>query len=128
MKKENSNDKKLFQKKETDLYQKIVHLALDIKAFNEQVYDLREVSAEMDYAVLVNSNSIMHAKGISENVELQLKKQNVYALGIEGKKGSDWILMDYNEVILHIFTDEAREHYDLDTVFQKYFKATKINL
>ena len=117
-------------KKKTEklLYQKIVHLAQDIKAFNEQVYDLRKVSAEMDYVVLINGNSMMHIKGIGENVEIQLKKQKIYPLGIEGKKDSPWVLMDYNEVVLHIFTDEARELYNLDEVYQKYFKAKKINL
>ena len=71
-------------KKKTEklLYQKIVHLAQDIKAFNEQVYDLRKVSAEMDYVVLINGNSMMHIKGIGENVEIQLKKQKIYPLGI----------------------------------------------
>ena len=84
-------------KKKTEklLYQKIVHLAQDIKAFNEQVYDLRKVSAEMDYVVLINGNSMMHIKGIGENVEIQLKKQKIYPLGIEGKKDSPWVLMDY---------------------------------
>ena len=56
------------KKTEKHLYQKILHLALDIKAFNEQVYDLREVSAEMDYVILINGNSMMHLKGIGENV------------------------------------------------------------
>ena len=74
------------KKTEKHLYQKILHLALDIKAFNEQVYDLREVSAEMDYVILINGNSMMHLKGIGENVEIQLKKQKIYPLGIEGMK------------------------------------------
>ena len=74
------------KKTEKHLYQKILHLALDIKAFNEQVYDLREVSAEMDYVILINGNSMMHLKitvekcrnsfqligAFFENVEIQL--------------------------------------------------------
>ena len=66
-------------------------------------------------------------KGKIENVEIQLKKQKIYPLGIEGKKDSPWVLMDYNEVVLHVFTDEARELYNFE-VYQKYFKAKKINL
>ena len=84
------------KKTEKHLYQKILHLALDIKAFNEQVYDLREVSAEMDYVILINGNSMMHLKGIGENVEIQLKKQKIYPLGIEGKKDS----LGFWEVVL----------------------------
>ena len=122
------NENFLIRKSSKPFYQKILNLALDIKAFAETVYDLRQVSAEMDYVVLVNGNSTMHIHGISENVEIQLKKQKIYALGTEGKKDSTWILMDYNEVVLHIFTDGAREHYNLDEVYQKYFKAKQINL
>ena len=50
-------------------------------------------------------------------METALKKQGVYALGIEGKQSNQWVLMDYNDVVFHVFENERRGFYDLDSLW-----------
>ena len=107
---------------------KITDLLIDIKAFDIAIYDLREISAEMDYVIVSSGNSLMHIKGISRNVAAKLKEEKIMPFGSIEHGDSLWVLLDYNEIILHIMTDETREYYNLDEFYHKDLKANKIVL
>ena len=81
------------------------------------VIRLKEISSFTDYFIIMNGNSTRQNTAIYENVEKELKKENILPLHIEGKENAEWILMDYGSFILHIFSKEAREYYSLEKLW-----------
>ncbi len=75
-----------------------------------------------DYFVLTTANSTTHAGAIMEEIEKKMKLRGYYPLGIEGVPFNHWIVMDYGDVIAHIFLEEFRELYDLEHL---WFDAPK---
>ncbi|MCP4196996.1 MAG: ribosome silencing factor [Proteobacteria bacterium] len=95
----------------------IAEVALDKLA---ESLDIIDVGGKVDYTnfvVICSARSQRHVDAIVSGVETALKKQDIYALGIEGRQSSQWILMDYNDVVLHVFEDERRGFYDLDSLW-----------
>lgn len=67
-----------------------------------------------DYFVLASGRSARHVQGIADFILEEMAKRGHKPLGVEGKAGGTWILMDYNEVIIHVFHDPVRRFYDLE--------------
>ena len=101
-----------------DLLKRITQAANDLKALELVEVDLIEKSTIADYLVICHGTSITHLKGISDRIEMDLKKNNILPLGIEGREGGEWILMDYNDVIVHLFLEEVRRQYQLEDLYQ----------
>ena len=80
-------------------------------------FDLRAVSSVADFFVIVTGQSEPHLKAIRNEIEARLKEKGVTARGIDGYPLSQWVVMDYNEVIVHIFSKERREFYDLERLW-----------
>ena len=80
-----------------------------------KVLDLREVSAVSDYFVLCTAANARQAKAIGDAIHEALKGERVLPLSIEGQQPGTWILMDYLDVVVHIFQPQAREYYALET-------------
>ncbi|HIC92318.1 MAG TPA: ribosome silencing factor [Syntrophaceae bacterium] len=91
-----------------------IHAALNKKALDLILLDVRKVSSFADYFIICSGQSSRHVQGIASFIEESLAKQGIYPLGIEGFTQGSWILMDYNEVIIHIFYKPIREFYDLE--------------
>jgi len=70
--------------------------------------------SRLDYFIICSGQSSRHVQGIASFIEESLAKEGIYPLGIEGFTQGSWILMDYNEVIIHIFYKPIREFYDLE--------------
>lgn len=83
--------------------------ALEIRAV--QVDDLTILA---DYFVMATGNSTTQVSAIADEVEFQLGKLGVKPIHIEGHDSKRWVLMDYGDVIVHVFTPDAREYYDLE--------------
>lgn len=81
------------------------------------VIDIGEISSFADYFVIMHGNSHRQNKAISENIREQLKKEDITPLSIEGMDNADWILMDYGNFILHIFSRKTREFYDIEQLW-----------
>ena len=88
--------------------------ALEKKGKDLVILDVRRVSSYTDYIIIVSANSARHVQGIADSVEESLYKEGFYPMGIEGKIEGHWVLMDYGDVILHIFYEPIREIYDLE--------------
>ncbi len=71
----------------------------------------------MDFFVIASGTSRRQMLAIAEEVSRNLKKEGNPPLGREGYEESTWILQDYGDVVLHLFTDEAREMYDLESLW-----------
>lgn len=88
------------------------------KAHRLRILDLREISSFTDYFVLCSGLNMRQIQAVSDEVELVLKRNGRTPLGIEGYERAEWILLDYGEFIVHVFSENAREFYDLDRLWR----------
>lgn len=88
---------------------------LDKKAFNVRILDVREISSLTDFLVLASGSSDRQVKAAAESVNLGLKKDyDTRPIGIEGMNDGRWVLIDYGDVMVHVFHEPVRLFYDLD--------------
>jgi len=71
-----------------------------------------------DYFIIIGARNSKLTKRIEEEIELNLKKHGIYAISIDGANEGNWILMDYDEFVIHIFTEEYRLYYDLERLWR----------
>ncbi|MDT8445313.1 MAG: ribosome silencing factor [bacterium] len=102
-----------------DLLKLITSTLEDSKALDIVEIDLVGESSLSDYIVLCSATSSAHAKGIHDKVHLAVKEKGIYPLGVEGETDGGWILMDYNDVILHIFEEDLREVYHIEEMHKR---------
>jgi ribosome-associated protein len=88
--------------------------ALEKKAEEVVVLDLRGVSGYTDFLVIGSGQSDRQIESISESVEKELKSQGHRVVGTEGQRGGRWVLLDFGDVVVHVFHQEERGHYDLE--------------
>jgi ribosome-associated protein len=100
-----------------ELVEKIVHCALDKKAADLVVLDLHEISSICDYFIICTVESTPQVKAVFEHVEAELKQENTRVWHIEGTGNLQWVLMDYVDVVVHIFLPEVREFYSLERLW-----------
>ena len=81
------------------------------------VLDLRGIASFTDFFIIMHGNSSRQNKAIYENIAMELKKENIKPLSIEGKERADWILMDFGSFIVHVFSREVREYYSLEKLW-----------
>jgi len=91
-----------------------VKAALGMKAFNVVVLDVRELTSFADTFIICSGRSHRQVSAIAEFIEHQLKKQGTKPLGVEGLREGHWVLMDYGDVVIHIFYEPIRIFYDLE--------------
>lgn len=93
-------------------------VALDNKGQNVIVLDVTAQSAEFDFFVLATGTSRRQLHAISEQIDDELEKVlGDHRMGIEGYQESRWIVLDYGSVVIHLFDDETREYYDLESLW-----------
>lgn len=93
--------------------------ALDSKkALDIKVIKIQDISAIADYFVIATGTSSTHVKALADEVEAQLDEAGISVSHVEGYRSNSWILLDYVDVIVHVFSDEAREYYDLERLWQ----------
>lgn len=88
------------------------------KALNIKVIKIQDISAIADYFVIATGTSSTHVKALADEVETQLDEAGISVSHIEGYRSNSWILLDYVDVVVHVFSDEAREYYDLERLWQ----------
>jgi ribosome-associated protein len=92
-------------------------LALDKRAEDVIIIDLRKLSAPTDYFVICSGTSDKQVKAIADNIVEGLKEKDTRAWHLEGYAARKWILIDYVNVVVHIFNDETRKFYSLETLW-----------
>ena len=97
--------------------QRAVELALERKASDVVVLDLRGISTATDYFVIASGNSDVQVKAIADHVRDELKKDSVRPEHLEGLRGGRWVLMDYVDFVVHVFHPQAREFYQLERLW-----------
>ena len=99
------------------LVEKIVKVLDDKKAEEIKVIKISELTVMADYFIIANGTSNTHVRALAEEVEDVIAKEGEEARSIEGRS-TGWILLDYNEVVVHIFTPRDREYYNLERLWQ----------
>jgi ribosome-associated protein len=82
------------------------------------VLDLREVTSFADYFILCSGTNARQNQAICDEIDLRLKKMGELASSIEGYDNAEWILMDYGDYLVHIFSEKARQYYDLERLWR----------
>ena len=90
----------------------------DKKGQDIKIIDSHNVSVIADYFVIANGTNSNQVQAIVDNVEEQLGRAGFEAKQIEGNRNSSWILMDYGDVIVHVFDEENRLFYDLERIWR----------
>ena len=82
------------------------------------VLDVRELITITDYFVITSGSSERQVWTIAEEVERQLKEAGVKPVRVEGEKGSRWVLLDFVDIVVHVFHEEEREYYRLENLWR----------
>ena len=97
---------------------KCAELAFDKKAYTIRALDISRISSIADFLVIISGSSDKQNQAIADNIRSGLKKYGKVN-DIEGASEGKWIVMDYGDVLVHIFHDELRRHYDLDGLWNR---------
>ena len=90
----------------------------DKKGKDIKVIDIHEVSVIADYFVIASASNQNQVQAIVDNVEEQLGRAGFEAKQVEGTRNSSWVLMDYGDMIVHVFDEENRLFYDLERIWR----------
>ena len=96
------------------LAQLAAQLAESKKAFDLQLLDTSEVSSLADYFLVCSAKSLTQIKAISETIKTELKKEGIFPIGLECDANSEWHLLDYGDVIIHILHQDKRAFYQIE--------------
>lgn len=91
--------------------------ALERKAIDVVVLDVQGVSSVTDYFLVCSGRSTTHLESISEAIRAELKVDGVRPLHAEGHADSGWILLDYGDVLMHVFLEDTRAYYALERLW-----------
>jgi len=92
----------------------MAELANDKKAVDTVVLELKELSTIADYFVICSGDNTAQIKAIAESIDEYFSKKKIFPIGKEGLDFARWILIDYGDIVIHIFNQEARGYYDLE--------------
>jgi ribosome-associated protein len=99
------------------LLRRAARAALAKKASDLVALDLRELGAVCDYFLLCSAASEIQVKAVAEHVEEALRAEGLRPWHVEGLEGRHWVLLDYVEVVVHVFHARTREYYLLDRLW-----------
>ena len=98
--------------RESALY--IAQLGLDKKALDVLLLDVRGLASYAEYFVVMTAESDPQLNAIADFVETKMKERGERPIGIEGRQAGQWVLIDYGDVVAHVFYQEMRTFYDLE--------------
>jgi ribosome-associated protein len=103
----------------------IVEAALNKKALNLALLEMKEITSFTDYFFICSGTSDRQVQAIAEGIQEVLEGKGDRPLGLEGTLEGKWILMDYEDVVVHVFLEPVRQFYDLEGL---WVDAPRINL
>ena len=106
--------KKHLKKTSTELARLCVHAAVEKKAEDPVILDVRKICSFTDYFVIISGRSTRHVQGLAEAIEAELRSKRLSTTKAEGLQEGTWVLLDFNDVVVHIFYSESRKFYDIE--------------
>lgn len=100
------------------LLQLVENALAELKAKDLVVMDVREQTSVTDYMVVASGTSSRQVVALSNNLVEKAKEAGVQPLGVEGKEGGEWVLVDLGSVVVHVMQPATREFYDLERLWQ----------
>ena len=101
-----------------EIVKKIYNIIEDKKGYDIKVIDISKVSSIADYFIIASANNINQVQAISDEIDFALGKEGILPKAVEGNKNATWMLLDYNDIVVHIFLREDRAFYDLDRIWR----------
>lgn len=95
----------------------IIHAIEEKKGEDTKVIDISKVSSIADYFIITTANNVNQVHTISEEIQEKLAKEGVEPRRVEGYKNATWILLDYNDIVIHVFERSVRAFYDLERIW-----------
>lgn len=80
--------------------------------------DLREVTSMADYFVLCTGSNPRQIQAVAEEIGERLASRGEYPLSVEGMRNADWVLVDYGDIVIHVFSEKSRAYYALDRLWR----------
>ncbi len=100
-----------------ELAQQIAQLVLDKKGYDVKILDLRKLTTMTDYFVICSADSDVQIKAMVEHIKDELIYQSVKPWHTEGEQSLNWVLMDFVDVVVHIFMPDTRDFYELERLW-----------
>lgn len=94
-----------------------LNTALEKKARNVVVLNVKKLSYLADYFLICSGTSDRQVQAISTSIEENMKKAGIMPAGIEGDRIGKWVLMDYHDIVIHVFLEPVREYYDIERLW-----------
>lgn len=99
------------------LVKTVVAALEDMKAVNIKVIDVRDVTDVSDCMVIASGNSDRHVRSIADRVAERSKQEGFRPMGVEGQEDAEWVLVDINDVVVHVMLPRVREFYALESLW-----------
>ena len=100
-----------------DFSKGIAEIILSKKGFDIKILDLRKLSVFADFFVICSAGSDTQVKAISDAVDKELRDKGIKTYHREGYEALNWVLLDYFDVVVHVFKESAREYYNLEKLW-----------
>lgn len=97
----------------------IVTAIEDKKGFDVLVLDLKGKSSIADYFIICTGKSQKNVQGIADEVKVKMEEKEIFKIGIEGYQEASWILLDYDDILVHVFDQSSRELYMLEELYSE---------
>lgn len=104
---------------EQQLKQFVLQQLEDMKAKEITIVDVSKTSDVTNTMIICTGNSKRHVRSVAEQTALAAKKEGEAPIGIEGLEGSEWVLVDLGDVVLHVMQDETRQFYQLEKLWEQ---------
>lgn len=95
-----------------------VDAAEEKQAKDTLVLDVRDITSFADFFVICSGGNARQVQAISDEIEIRMKRAGDPPISIEGYSNAEWILMDFGDMLVHVFTDKARAYYDLERLWR----------
>ena len=112
------SENKIFEIEPAEFVEYVQKWIDDRLGMDTKVIDVRGRSSLADFIVITSGNNVRQVNAISQNIQDNASKMGIEPKNVEGERESRWILLDYYDVIIHVFSQEEREFYDLERLWQ----------
>lgn len=102
---------------QNEMLEKIIRTFDSKKAEDIRAIKITDLTILADYFVIANGTSTTHTKTLAEEVEYQLSQEGIEPNRTEGYNGSNWVILDYGDIVVHVFYKETREYYQLERLW-----------